>query len=51
MRIVIGVGDMMQRTRDGHTARVLDGREIERSDVAVCGLYRARKDEERMFFG
>jgi hypothetical protein len=42
---------MMQMTRDDHTGRVLDGREIERSDVATCGLHRARKDEERMLFG
>jgi hypothetical protein len=51
MRIVIGVGDMVQSNRDGHTGRVLDGREIERSGVTVCGLHRAREDEERMFFG
>jgi hypothetical protein len=42
---------MVQRTRDGHTVRILDDREIERSGVTVCGLHRARKDEECMFFG
>jgi hypothetical protein len=42
---------MVQRTRDGHTVRILDDREIERSGVTVFGLHRARKDEECMFFG
>jgi hypothetical protein len=49
MRIVIGVGDLVQRTRDGRTDRVLDGREIRRSGDVVCGLYRAQGDEEREF--
>jgi hypothetical protein len=39
----------MQRTRDGHTSRVLGGREIERSGGAVCDLHRARGDEKRGF--
>jgi hypothetical protein len=30
---------------------VLSGRTIERSGDAVCGLHRARGDEEREFFG
>jgi hypothetical protein len=47
MRIVTGVGDLMQRSRDGRTARVLGGRAIERSGGVVCGLYRARGDEAR----
>jgi hypothetical protein len=51
MRIVIGVGDLVQRTRDSRTGRVLDGRVIERSGGAVCGLHRARGDEERGFLG
>jgi hypothetical protein len=51
MRIVTGVGDMMQMIRDDHTGRILGGRKIERSGVTVCGLHRARKDEECMFFG
>jgi hypothetical protein len=51
MRIVIGVGDLVQRTRDSHTGRVLDGRVIERSGGAVFGLHRARGDEERGFLG
>jgi hypothetical protein len=41
----------MQMTRDGHTGRVLGGRAIERSSVVVCGLHRAREDEERRFLG
>jgi hypothetical protein len=32
-------------------SRVLDGRTIERSDDAVCGLHRAREDEEHGFLG
>jgi hypothetical protein len=50
-RIMAGVGDLVQRTGDGHTGRVLGGQAIERSGGAVCGLHRAREDEERMFFG
>jgi hypothetical protein len=49
MRIVAGVGDLVQRIRDGRTGRVLDGQAIERSGGAVCGLHRARGDEERGF--
>jgi hypothetical protein len=49
MRIMTGVGDLMQRTRNGHTGRVLGGRAIERSGGAVCGLHRACRDEERVF--
>jgi hypothetical protein len=51
MRIVAGVGDLVQRTGDGHTGRVLDGRTIGRSGDAVCDLHRARGDEERRFLG
>jgi hypothetical protein len=51
MRIMTGVGDLVQSTRDGRTGRVLDGRAIERSGGAVCGLHRARGDEERVFLG
>jgi hypothetical protein len=49
MRIVTGVEHLVQRTRDGRTGRVLIGREIEISGGAVCGLHRARGDEEHMF--
>jgi hypothetical protein len=50
-RIMTGVGDLVQRSGDGHTGRVLGGRAIERSGGAVCGLHRARGDEERRFLG
>jgi hypothetical protein len=50
-RIVAGVGDLVQRIRDGRTGRILDGRVIERSGGAVCGLHRAHGDEERGFLG
>jgi hypothetical protein len=50
-RIMVGVGDLMQMTRDGRTGRVLDGRAIKRSGGTVCGLHRACEDEERMFLG
>jgi hypothetical protein len=46
-----GVGDLVQRTVDDRTGRVLSGRAIERSGGAVCGLHRARGDEEREFLG
>jgi hypothetical protein len=48
-RIMAGVGDLFQRTRDGCTGRILGGRVIERSGGAVCGLHRTRGDEEREF--
>jgi hypothetical protein len=51
MRIVIGVGDLVQRTRDGRTGRVLGGQAIERSGDAVCSLHHARGDEKRNFLG
>jgi hypothetical protein len=50
-RIMAGVEDLVQRTRDGRTGRVLGGRMIERSGGIVCGLHRARGDEERGFLG
>jgi hypothetical protein len=48
-RIVAGVEDLVQRTGDGRTGQVLDGRTIERSGGVVCGLHRARVDEEHKF--
>jgi hypothetical protein len=48
-RIVTGVGDLVQRTRDGRIGSVLDGRVIERSGGAVYGLHRGRGDEEHEF--
>jgi hypothetical protein len=50
-RIVVGVGDLVQRTGDGRTCQVLGGWAIERSGGAMCGLHRARGDEERGFLG
>jgi hypothetical protein len=40
----VGVGDLMQRTGDGHTGRVLGGQAVERSGGAMCGLHLARGD-------
>jgi hypothetical protein len=51
MRIVAGVGDLVQRIEDGRIGRVLGGRVIERSGGAVCGLHRACGDEEHGFLG
>jgi hypothetical protein len=50
-RIVTGVGDLVQRIGDGRTGRVLDDRTIGRSGDVMCGLHRARGDEERGFIG
>jgi hypothetical protein len=50
-RIVTRVGDLVQRTADGRTGRVLGGRAIEMSGGTVCGLHRTRGDEEREFIG
>jgi hypothetical protein len=44
-RIVVGVGDLVQRTGHSHIGRVLGGRTIGRSGDDVCGLHRARGDE------
>jgi hypothetical protein len=41
----------MQRTGDNRTGRVLSDRAIERSGDVVCGLHRARGDEEHEFLG
>jgi hypothetical protein len=51
MRIMVGVGDLVQRTGDSRIGRVLGGQPIERSAGTVCGLHRARRDEERRFLG
>jgi hypothetical protein len=40
----VGVGDLMQRTGDGHTGRVLGGQAVERSGGAMCGLHLAHGD-------
>jgi hypothetical protein len=44
MMIVVGVGYLVQRIRDGRTGRVLDGWVVERSGGAVCGLHLTRGD-------
>jgi hypothetical protein len=49
MRIMAGIGDLVQRTEDDHTSRVLDGQTIGRSGDIMCGLHRVRGDEERGF--
>jgi hypothetical protein len=49
--IMAGVGDLVQRTGDGHTGQVLGGRMIGRSGDAVCGLHRECGDKERRFLG
>jgi hypothetical protein len=49
MRIVAGVRDLVQRTSDGRTGRLLGGQTIGRLSDAVCGLHRARGDDERGF--
>jgi hypothetical protein len=51
MRIVARVGDLVQRTENGRTCRVLSDRTIERSGSTMCGLHRACGDEERGFLG
>jgi hypothetical protein len=51
MRIVVGVGDLVQRTGDGHTGPVLGGRAIETLGGTVSGLHRACGDKERGFLG
>jgi hypothetical protein len=50
-RIVTGVGDLVQRTEDGRTGRVLGGRTIERSGDTMCSLHRGRGDKESEFLG
>jgi hypothetical protein len=49
MRIMVGVGDLVQRIRIGRTDQIYGGRTIERSGDAVCSLHRACVDEERGF--
>jgi hypothetical protein len=46
MMIMARVGDLVQRIRDDSTGRVLGSRVIERSGGTMCGLHRARGDEE-----
>jgi hypothetical protein len=46
-----GVGDLVQRTRDGHIGQVVGGRMIGRSGDIMCGLHRPYGDEGRGFLG
>jgi hypothetical protein len=48
---MVGVGDLVQRTEDGHTGQVLGGRAIEGSGGALCDLHCACGDEKREFLG
>jgi hypothetical protein len=50
-RIVAGVKDLVQRTGDDRTGRVLGGRAVERSAGAMCSLHLACGDEECGFLG
>jgi hypothetical protein len=50
-RIMAGVGDLVQRTGDDRTDRILGGWAIERSGGTVCGLHCACGDEKREFLG
>jgi hypothetical protein len=43
-RTMAGVGEWVQMTGDGRTGQVLDGRAVERSGGAVCGLHLAHGD-------
>jgi hypothetical protein len=49
MRIVAGVGGLMQRTGDDRIGQVLSGRTIQRLGDVVCGLHRAQGDKEHGF--
>jgi hypothetical protein len=48
---VARVGDLVRRTRDGRTGRVLGCQTVERSGGVVCGLHLARGDQKREFLG
>jgi hypothetical protein len=50
-RIIVGVGDLVQRTEDGRTSQVLDGQMIRTLGDVLWGLHRARGDNERGFLG
>jgi hypothetical protein len=51
MRIMAGVGGLMQRTGDDRIGQVLSGRTIQRLGDVVCGLHRAQGDKEHGFLG
>jgi hypothetical protein len=39
MRTMIGVGDLVQRTGDGRTGRILGDRAVERLGGTICDLH------------
>jgi hypothetical protein len=43
-RTEAGVGDLVQRTGDGRTGRILSGRAVKRSGGTVYGLHLAHGD-------
>jgi hypothetical protein len=43
-RTMVGVGDLVRRTGDGCTGRVLGGRAVERAGGTVCDLHLTRGD-------
>jgi hypothetical protein len=49
IRIVAGVGDLVQRTGSGCTGRILGGRAVERSGGIVCSPHRAHGEESTGF--
>jgi hypothetical protein len=50
--IVVGVGDLVQRIRDGQAQVGYSvARQSGGSGDALCGQYRANGDDERGFFG
>jgi hypothetical protein len=51
IRIMAGVENLVHRTGYGRTGQLLGGRVIERLGGVMCGLHRARGDEEREFLG
>jgi hypothetical protein len=51
MRIVVGVGDLVQRTEDDRTGRVVSGWMIGMSGDAVCCLHCSSGDVEHGFLG
>jgi hypothetical protein len=51
MRTVAGVGDLVQRIRDGRTGRILSGRGVEKSGGAMYGLHLTHGDKECGFLG
>jgi hypothetical protein len=50
-RIMVGVEDLVQKTRNISTGQVLGDQMIGRSGDVICGLYRAHGDDEHMFLG